>query len=260
VSQNHKFFYGRIHGREKKRPSTEYLRSLLPHYLLKGSDVGPNLSSLFGDKDINVWLEIGFGGGEHLATQMQLHPNVCFIGIEPFETGMCRLLRKIHPLNVLADMGPSLVAEQYYKRLRLVSDPAQVFLPCLPAQSISRIFILFPDPWPKRKHHKRRLLNKPFLDALYRVMTPQSQLFLASDHQNYVEHMWHLLGGHPGFQYVRGISGPEPHLWGRWPYLDESSPCEGWPLTRYGEKALIRGLPLAHMIWERSGNFIEGAR
>jgi tRNA (guanine-N7-)-methyltransferase len=116
-------------------------------------------------------LEIGFGGGEHLAAQAEAHPNWRFIGVEPFLNGVASCLRHIEESGV--------------QNVRLHMGDARDVLARLPDASLDRCYILFPDPWPKLRHHKRRLIQPDFLDALARVLKPGAEIRFATDWANY---------------------------------------------------------------------------
>lgn len=134
-----------------------------------------------------VWLEIGFGGGEHLAGQAAQHPEVGFIGCEPFIDGVAKLLTAIE--------------EEGISNIRLHDSDAREVIAALPDASISRVFILFPDPWPKARHHKRRLLQPDFLDALARVLKPGAQARFATDVRSYADHALEVFLSDPRYDW-----------------------------------------------------------
>ena len=159
-----------------------------------------------------LWLEIGFGGGEHLAHQAQLYPDVSIIGCEPYVNGIAGLLKAIddHTLT----------------NIRIFQQDVRLLLDKLPDDLLSRVFILYPDPWPKARHHKRRLISTEFLNQLARVMKPGSQLRLATDDEDYCIWMLEHLLNHPNFSWQAKT--PEDWL---------QSPPD-WISTRYEQKAL----------------------
>jgi tRNA (guanine-N7-)-methyltransferase len=120
-----------------------------------------------------VVLEIGFGGGEHLAAQAAAHPEQRFIGVEPFLNGVASCLRHIEESGVT--------------NIRLHHGDARDLIARLPDASLDLVYILFPDPWPKARHHKRRLIQPAFLDALARVLKPGGEARFATDWANYAE-------------------------------------------------------------------------
>ncbi len=164
----------------------------------------------------DVWLEVGFGAGEHLVWQAQHHPQVGLIGAEPYEMGMAKLLTKLEetPLNTV----------------RLYEGDGREIIEALPDASLGRFFLLFPDPWPKTRHHKRRFLQIAMLDELARVLKPGSELRFATDDKSYLPYALERLMAHPKFRWL--AEGPSD-----W----KSRPAD-WPPTRYEAKQ-IRGLP-----------------
>jgi tRNA (guanine-N7-)-methyltransferase len=170
---------------------------------------------LFPQSPAEVWLEIGFGGGEHLAAQAERHPEIGFIGSEVFENGVARLVSE--------------VARRGLDNIRVFADDARLLLDRLAPASLGRVFILFPDPWPKLRHHKRRLVAPATLDRLAGVMRPGAELRLATDDPGYLAWMLEHVTAHPAFLWLaRG-----PADWRQRP--------EDWPLTRYEEKARAAG-------------------
>ncbi len=172
-----------------------------------------------------VWLEIGFGGGEHLAAQAEAHPDIGFIGCEPFMNGVARLMSDIDKRGL--------------RNIRVHSDDARDLMDALPEASITRCFILFPDPWPKARHNNRRIVSRENLDALARVLSDGAELRLASDHMEYVRWMLFHILRHGAFEWL--CRGPEN--WRR-------RPADAAP-TRYEEKALARGDACVYLRFRR---------
>src|SRR5258707_13267410 len=148
---------GRLYGRRRARPlrpgQRRLRQELRPRLTVGLPQAGPlDRRSLFPMPVREVWLEIGFGAGEHLAEQAERHPEIGFIGCEVFEDGIVRLLGEV----VRRGLG----------NVRLFTDDARLLLAALPPRSIGRVFILFPDPCPKRRHLKRRLVAPATLDRL----------------------------------------------------------------------------------------------
>jgi len=175
----------------------------------------------FGPPRAEIWLEIGFGGGEHLAAQAVRHPQTGLLGAEPFVAGMAKLLSRI------ADAGLT--------NVRLYAEDARDILTALPDASLARVFILFPDPWPKARHHKRRLIQMDFLDAIARVLSPGGELRFASDDPGYVSWALERFMAHPAFRWT--AEGPED-----W----RDRPAD-WVPTRYEAKALAAGRTPAYL-------------
>lgn len=134
-----------------------------------------------------TWLEIGFGGGEHLAGQAARHPDVGFIGCEPFIDGVAKLLTAIE--------------EDGLSNIRLHDSDAREVIAALPEAFLSRVFILFPDPWPKARHQKRRILQPEFLDALARVLKPGARVRFATDVRSYADHALEVFLADPRYDW-----------------------------------------------------------
>ena len=160
----------------------------------------------------DVWLEVGYGSGEHLLWQAEAHPSVGLIGAEPYISGTAKLLSKLEP-------SPR-------ENIRLYEDDARDIIDALPAQSIGRFFILFPDPWHKTRHHKRRFIQMEMLNSLARILKPGAELRFASDDAGYLTYALERLMAHPAFAWT--ARGPSDWL---------SRPAD-WPATRYEAKEL----------------------
>jgi tRNA (guanine-N7-)-methyltransferase len=185
----------------------------------------PVQAPIFGPAMTDTWLEIGFGGGEHLIWQAAHWPHVGLIGCEPFEDGVIKVLTAIE------DRGLS--------NIRLHVDDARDVLRWLPEASIARAFVLFPDPWPKRKHLKRRLVNRHLLELLARVMRPGSELRLGTDIADYARTMLMAVQQVPAFRWTA----QRPDDW-------RVRPAD-WPQTRYEDKAVREGRVSSYLLFER---------
>ncbi|MCB1504126.1 MAG: tRNA (guanosine(46)-N7)-methyltransferase TrmB [Hyphomicrobiaceae bacterium] len=214
----------RSFGRRRGRKATARQRTLLDDLLPRVAIVPEQVAGLtanalpaavFGTAVAEVWLEIGFGGGEHLLWQAHEHPDVGLIGCEPFEDGVVKVL------SAMDGNGP--------KNIRLLADDVRPLLRALPAASLSRVFILFPDPWPKRRHAKRRLIDPAFVADLARVMRPGGQLRFATDIGDYARTALLSLNGNENF--IWRAASPED-----WRFRSED-----WPGTRYEAKASREG-------------------
>jgi len=174
--------YGRRRGK-KLRPGRERLmEDVLPGISIKP---GAPVTDQFPSDIRELWMEIGFGGGEHLAAQAQAHPDVGIIGCEPFLNGVAKLL--------------SLLDEHKSENVRIYTDDARDIFPDVADGALDRVFILFPDPWPKVKHHKRRLIQTPLLDDLARMLKDGGEFRFASDHMGYVALGFELCAETPRF-------------------------------------------------------------
>ena len=213
----------RVYGRRlahRLRPGRQaLLERLLPELRIALPDderAHLDLNGLFGAPVRDIWLEIGFGAGEHLGHQARANPDVGFIGCEPFVQGVAGLLRH------LEDDGTG-------ARVRIFPDDARLLLHRLPEASIGRLFMLFPDPWPKKRHHKRRLIVAETLADFARILKDGAEFRWASDDGDYVEWTRERVAASGAF------AGPEQGS-GDWP----SRPAD-WPETRYEQKARAAG-------------------
>jgi tRNA (guanine-N7-)-methyltransferase len=210
----------RVYGRRRGRPLRQGRRllaeTLLPRIAIELPEAGQfDPSTLFAKPPPPVWLEIGFGAGEHLARQAAQHRAIGFIGCEVFENGIARLLGEI--------------ASSDFGNVRIFADDARLLLDRLSPASIGRVFILFPDPWPKQRHYKRRLVARATLDRLAIVMQPGAELRLATDDRDYLVWMLEHVTAHPDFTWLART----PADWRERP--------PDWPPTRYEEKARTAG-------------------
>ncbi|MCY4431742.1 MAG: tRNA (guanine(46)-N(7))-methyltransferase TrmB [Rhodospirillales bacterium] len=164
-------------------------------------------TSLFPDSIAETWLEIGFGSGEHLTALARTHPDTGFLGCEPFISGVAALLAHL-PVEDRS-------------RTRILADDARLLLDALAPASVSRVFLLFPDPWPKRRHAKRRFVQPHTLDQLARVMQPGALLRFASDHPVCQHWVLRQLLDHPKFE------------WAARRPADFLEPPDDWHGTRY---------------------------
>jgi len=172
-------------------------------------------AGLFGNARFSIWLEIGFGGGEHLAQLAEQHPQTGFIGCEVFENGIVKLLAQIERRRL--------------DNIRIFPDDARLIIAALPTASVDRVFILFPDPWPKRRQHKRRIVSHATLDGLAEIMTDDAELRIATDDAGYLSWILEHITAHPAFEWLAR----RPADWrGRPP---------DWPPTRYEAKARAAG-------------------
>ncbi len=207
--------YGRRRGHRLRPGRRRLLAELLPRLeirLREGEPLDP--AALFGDRR-PLWLEIGFGDGAHLAAQAAAHPGIGFIGVEPFVNGVAALLARIERGRLA--------------NIRIFTDDARLLLAALPDASVARLFVLFPDPWPKRRHHKRRLVNRATAAEFARILAPGGELRLATDDAGYARWMLEALLAEPRLDWLAERAAD----WRERP-ADQ-------PPTRYERKALAAG-------------------
>lgn len=205
--------YGRRKGPKLSPHQDRLLETLLPQLSLE-FEPGRDPHRYFASPIEDVWLEIGFGAGEHLLWQAAHNPNIGVIGAEPYISGMAKLLSKM-----AADAGAS-------ANVRLYSDDARNIIEALPDASLARVFLLFPDPWPKTRHHKRRFVQREMLDQLARVMKPGAEFRFASDDAGYLNWTLERMMAHPAF------------AWTATRAEDWHTRTADWPQTRYEAKEL----------------------
>ena len=178
--------YGRIKGRTLRAGRASLVGESLPKLQLDLSGPLDPQSVMPGAGE--VWVELGFGGGEHLAAQAEAHPEVLLLGAEPFVNGVASLVRHV------ADRGVG--------NVRLHAGDGRDLLAALPDASVARVFVLFPDPWPKSRHHKRRLINAETLAQLARVMRPGAELRFATDWADYLGWTLERVAASPAFAWT----------------------------------------------------------
>lgn len=207
-------FFGRRRGKTLRRHHLQLTEELLPKLRV---DLDDPLAGLSGE----VRLEIGFGGGEHLAHQAGLFPEIDFIGAEPFRNGVAKLL--------------ALIEEKAIGNIHIHDDDVRYLLERLPPASLSRIYVLYPDPWPKKRHHERRIVNAETLKQFHTLLKPDGVFFFASDIDDYIEWTLHEFREHGGFELVG--NSPEPF--------------ENWLQTRYETKAKREGRESRYLAFQR---------
>jgi tRNA (guanine-N7-)-methyltransferase len=212
-------FYGRRHGKTLRDSHRSFLET----------DLGPlspgavsweenperrplDLPALFGGRE--VWVEVGFGGGEHMVHQAQRNPQVGLIGAEPFMNAVAMLLGRIREAGV--------------DNIRVHPGDARDLFDVLPEASVAKAFLLYPDPWPKARHHRRRFVTPEHLGPLARVLKPGAEFRVATDIPDYVRQTLEVVP-RCGFEWT--AEGPE----------DWRRPWDDWLSTRYEQKALREG-------------------
>jgi len=222
--------YGRRKGPKLSAHKEDLRRTLLPRIALRiepGADprsyfsppprgeVEARSASGGGPAVDDVWLEIGFGAGEHLLALARANPHVGLIGAEPYEAGVAKLLTH------MADAPPA--------NIRIHEGDARDIIAALPDASLGRVFILFPDPWPKTRHAKRRFIGPGNLPMMAHILADDAEFRIATDDVGYVRWTLQHLTGHPDFLWLAA----SPRDW--------RDPPEGWVETRYQSKAVRSG-------------------
>jgi len=222
-------FYGRIKGKGLRASQEAYLdedlAALSPGAV--GWDENPDrrpldLAALFPGKE--VWLEVGFGGGEHMVHQAASNPGAGIIGAEPYINGVAMLLGKIRQAGV--------------ENLRVHPGDVRDLFDVLPAASVSRAFLLYPDPWPKKRHHRRRFVMPEYLEPFSQVLKPGAIFRVATDIPDYVRQTLEQVPRH-GFEWL--AEGPQ----------DWRRPWNDWISTRYEQKALREGRTPHYLTFRR---------
>lgn len=220
--------YGRRKGHPLRPQRAGLMERLLPRLALDLAAPPPAaIGALFEPKARSVRLEIGFGGGEHLAAQAAAHPEAGFIGCEPFVNGVARAL--------------SLMVAQNLRNVRLHVGDAGDVIAWLPDAAVTRVDLLYPDPWPKRRHWKRRFIQDDNVAALARVLAPGGELRFATDWPDYAAWTLERFARSPAF------------IWTAERAADWRSPWPGYLPTRYEEKAIRAGRVPCYLVFQRVG-------
>ncbi|HWV96297.1 MAG TPA: tRNA (guanine(46)-N(7))-methyltransferase TrmB [Xanthobacteraceae bacterium] len=220
-------FFGRRKGHKLRVHQADLIAQLLPRLSLDLEGPAPaDLTTLFEPAIDSVRLEIGFGGGEHLVAEAIAHPATGFIGCEPYVNGMAKILAQIEA----HDIG----------NIRLVAGDAAELLAWVPQRSLARIDLIHPDPWPKRRHWKRRFVQDATVAAMARAIVPGGEFRFVCDIDSYVE--WtlvHLLRA-PQFDWLAERAD------------DWRLPWPNYTMTRYGRKATREGRRATYLRFRRT--------
>tara|TARA_E500000178_G_scaffold356391_1_gene433908 strand:- start:2307 stop:2981 length:675 start_codon:yes stop_codon:yes gene_type:complete len=212
----------KLHGRKKSRTSSQknqqIYKEIFPKYKL-------DINSINFNQYNDIELEVGFGYGEHLIWQALNHPNKLFLGAEPFRSGVINTIREIerHKLN----------------NIRIHDDNVIDIIENLPNEILSSIFILFPDPWPKKRHHKRRFISQNNLKKIHHVLKNRGRLVLATDHKDYLHSILLNVNINDQFEWLCENT---DHFY--------SKPYE-FPKTKYERKAIKNGRRPVYLTFEK---------
>lgn len=207
--------YGRSKGKALRAAQAHRVETILPGISIDLDALKAGPAALFARPMQEFRLEIGFGGGEHLAAMARAHPQIGFLGVEPFLNGVAKLLGTLEAEGL--------------DNIRLLRGDARDVLKALPDASLAMVYLLYPDPWPKRRQRKRRIVDPVFLNAVARVVIPGGEFRFASDIDDYVG--WTLARIQPDARFA----------WTARHADDWRQPWDGWHRTRYEDKAIREG-------------------
>ena len=207
-------WYGRRTGRKLTTARQRLMAELLPRLRLDPNANLGNAAALFPLPVDDLWMEIGFGAGEHLVAKAARYPNIGFIGCEPYVNGVATLLTKIN--------------DQALTNILIYDDDVRQLMPVMPTACLGCLYVLFSDPWPKARHHRRRFVTPEHLEPLAHVLAPGAEFRVATDIPDYVRQTLEEVPRH-GFEWC--AEGPE----------DWRTPWDDWISTRYEQKALREG-------------------
>jgi tRNA (guanine-N7-)-methyltransferase len=217
--------YGRRKGKKLRSHQEHLLETLLPRLALDLSQPIADAAALFTVRPREIWLEIGFGGGEHLAAEAMRQPDIGFIGCEPFVNGVAKLL--------------ALIEAEDFGNVRLHQGDAGAVIDWLPPRCLDGLWLLYPDPWPKRRQRKRRFLSDEMLERLARIMRTGAEIRFATD-----------IDDNAGWTLARILRSP----FFTWPARSErdwQEPWDNWVRTRYEAKAVAAGRRPAYFTFVR---------
>jgi len=228
VAHPHGSFFGRRKGHKLRARQADLIEQLLPRLALDiHSPSPPDLARLFEPPADAVRIEIGFGGGEHLIAEALAFPNAGFIGCEPYVNGMAKILTQIEAHNI--------------GNIRLFAGDATELLAWTPPLAVTRIDLIHPDPWPKRRHWKRRFVQDTTVAEMARVLKPRGEFRFVSDIDDYCAWTLAHLARSPDF------------VWTAERALDWRQPWDDYTMTRYGAKAEREGRRAAYLRFMKIG-------
>ena len=221
-------FFGRRKGRTIRCAKSALLDNFLPKIR-----INPKQSinkNLFGCPIKQIYLEIGFGNGEHLAEQALLHPDIGFIGAEVFKNGVANLLTLITGIKIKDDLTDEIkLSPGRQDNIRIYDDDMRLLFPRIPDNTLDKVFLLFPDPWPKKRHESRRFVNPDNLREIARCLKQSGILRIATDHKIYKSWTLRQLHACPFFEWTAKCGNDWKHE------------PQDWIQTKYQKKALREG-------------------
>lgn len=215
-------FFGRTKGKKLRIGQEGHITDLLPQLRI---DPQVGAEAMFGRPMRELWIEIGFGGGEHLAHRARENPDIGIIGCEPFVNGMAKLLAVVH--------------NEGLENIRVWERDATELLPLLPEGAFQTVYLLYPDPWPKRRQRKRRFISDETVEMLARLIPAGGEFRFATDIDDYAG--WGLTRLLRSKHFVWTAERPD----------DWRKPWAGWPGTRYEAKAFREGRVPSYLTFRR---------
>lgn len=231
-------FYGRRQGRKIRKAKSGLLERFLPEVALNTSS--KISKDIFGCPVDEVYLEIGFGNGEHIAGQSEKNHNIGFIGAEVFKNGVANLLTLMTGIKENADMPEEIkLLPSRCDNVRIWSDDVRILFSQIPDGYLSKVFLLFPDPWPKKRHASRRFVNPDNLKEIARMLKKGGILRVATDHKVYKSWTLRRLHEDNNFKWTAKTSD------------DWRNPPADWVETKYQRKAIREGRKPVFLDFER---------
>lgn len=232
-------FYGRRQGRKIRKAKTTLLDAFLPQVAITNQTVF-DPQKLFAEPVDKIYLEIGFGNGEHLAGQAKNHPEIGFIGAEVFKNGVANLLSLITGIKEGDNLPEKICLEAgRTDNIRVFDDDMRILFSKIPDGFLDKVFVLFPDPWPKKRHENRRFINPENLKKLARVLKKGGILRVATDHKVYKGWALRQLSADSNFKWTASCGNDWKH-----------EPAD-WVQTKYQRKAINEGRKPVFLDFER---------
>ncbi len=230
-------FFGRRKGKAIKQSKQRLIDELLPRLqpAIPSDGTKFDMQHFFGIQPTEIWLEVGFGGGEHIAELAKMYPDVGFIGAEPFINGVSSLLAHLNGSHEKATMHTDLESGRV-DNVRIWPDDVRNLFPYFTDGLFKRIFILYPDPWPKARHAERRFINQANLKHLNRLLTDDGQIFVATDVAPYAEWALEQVAIDGIFEQINKDISKSP--------LD-------WVPTRYEKKGIMAGRKPIYLVFSK---------
>ncbi len=238
-------FFGRRRGKTIGSSRERLMQELLPKICLTLPKKGKlNVNKIFPFDPKEIWLEVGFGGGEHVSELAKIYQNVGFIGAEPFLNGVSSLLAHLNGSHRFPKENTDL-EEGRVDNVRIWPDDIRLVFPYLSDGIFDRIFVLYPDPWPKARHAERRFINQSNLPELYRLLSQKGQLFVATDVVGYAEWVQEQM-----------------KIFGKFSLKNKDlhKPPKDWIPTRYEQKGIQAGRQPIYFVFSKKKCLTDGKK